>query len=224
MRRLSLKVFSTALLCFAASTAWSQSTLHIGPGSGTTCATGCAGDPNLIPGARNVDIYQTSAGAPTLSQPVLFILGVPSEFGSRLPIMPITGVKAMNPYPGGTKTTGTATFATGGTYGLINPVSDGFFGTMMPGQEVYSFLGLGGANNSNSFTNWFAEDDEYFRFEPTSFDIHVFALNADLGPEGLINVSLVRNVPKGTFIVAYGQGNGKAFSVPFTEAGLKCTY
>jgi hypothetical protein len=70
----------------------------------------------------------------------------------------------------------------------------------------------------------FAEDDEYFGFEPTSYDIHVFALNADLGPQGLINVSLVRNVPKGTFIVAYGQGNGKAFSVPFTEAGLKCSY
>jgi hypothetical protein len=52
---------------------------------------------------------------------------------------------------------------------------------MMPGPEVYSFLGLGGANNSNSFTNWFAEDDEYFGFEPTRFDIHVFALSAHRG-------------------------------------------
>src|SRR5216683_4428234 len=177
MRRFSLRVFSIALLCFAVSTAWSQSTLHIGPGFGTKCATGCAGDPNLIPGARNVDIYQTSTGAPTLSQPVLFILGVPSEFGSLLPIMPITGVKAMNPYPGGTATTGTATFAAGGTYGLINPVSDGFFGTMTPGQEVYSFLGLGGANNSNSFTNWAAEDQEYVDLTVTGFDIHVYAIN-----------------------------------------------
>jgi len=45
-------------------TAWGQSTLHIGPGSGTKCATGCAGDPNLLAGARNVDIYQTSNGEP----------------------------------------------------------------------------------------------------------------------------------------------------------------
>ncbi|SRR5216684_3781286 len=224
MRRFSLRVFSIALVCFAVSTAWSQSTLHIGPGAGTKCAEGCAGDPNLIAGATKVDIYQTSAGAPTLSQPVLIIFGVPSEFGSRLPLMPIIGVKAINPYPGGTTTLGTAAFAAGGTYGLINPVSDGFFGTMMPGQEVYSFLGLGGANNSNSFTNWFAADDEYLGLEPVSFDIHVYALSADLGPNGLINVYLVRNVPKGTFIVAYGQGGGKSFSVPFTEAGLKCTY
>jgi hypothetical protein len=185
---------------------------------------GCAGDPNLLAGARNVDIYQTSDGAPTLSQPVLIILGVPSEFASLIPTMPITGVKAVNPYPGGTISTGTAAFAAGGTYGLIDPISDGYFGTMMPGQEIYSFLGLPGANNSNSFTNWFAEDEEYLGLEPASFAIHVFALNADLGPNGLINVSLVRNVPKGTYIVAYGQVNGQAYAVPFTEAGLKCSY
>ena len=59
---------------------------------------------------------------------------------------------------------------------------------------------------------------------PTSFDIHVYALNADLGPDGLINVGLVINVPKGTFVVAYGEGGGKRFAVPFTEAGLKASY
>jgi hypothetical protein len=152
------------------------------------------------------------------------IFGVPSQFASRFPLMPITGVKASNPYPGGTITSGSASFAAGGTYGLINPISDGFFGTMMPGQEVYGFLGLPGANNSNSFTNWFGADDEYLGLDPTSFDIHVYALNADLGPNGLINISLLKNVPKGTFIVAYGQANGKPYAVPFTEAGLKCTY
>jgi hypothetical protein len=225
MRRFNARCLVIAFLCFAGlSIASAQSTLHIGPGAGTKCAEGCAGDPNLIRGALKVDIYQTSAGAPTLSQPVLIIFGVPSEFASLFPLMPITGVKASNPYPGGTITVGTAAFAAGGTYGLINPVSDGFFGTMMPGQEVYGFLGLGGANNSNSFTNWFGTDDEYLGLEPVSFDIHVYALNVDLGPEGLINVSLLKNVPKGTFIVAYGQGNGKSFAVPFTEAGLKCSY
>ena len=222
MRRLSYKAFAIALLC-CASAAWAQSTLHIGGGAGTKCAEGCAGDPNLLVGATRVDIYQTSAGAPTLSQPVLIIFGVPSEYAGHFPLMPILGVKAVNPYPGGTITSGSAGFAAGGTYGLINPISDGFFGTMMPGLEVYGFLGLT-ANNSNSFTNWFEADDEYLGLEPTSFDIHVYALNADLGPEGLINVGLVKNVPKGTFVVAYGQGNGKNYAVPFTEAGLKCTY
>jgi hypothetical protein len=207
------------------SAALAQSTLHIGPGAGTTCAEGCAGDPNLLAGALNVDIYQTSAGAPTLSQPVLMIFGVPSENAKFFPHSPITGVTAINPYPGGTTTTGTSNFAAGGTYGLIDPISPGFFGTMMPGQEVYSFLGLCCANKSNSFTNWSAADDEYVDLVPTSFDIHVFALNADLGPDGLINVGLVINVPKGTFVVAYGEGsNGKSYAVPFTEAGLKASY
>jgi hypothetical protein len=50
------------------SNAWVQSTLHIGPGAGTKCATRCAGDPNLLDGARTVDIYQTSNGAPNFSQ------------------------------------------------------------------------------------------------------------------------------------------------------------
>lgn len=217
--------FVVLLLSFAGfSTAWAQSTLHIGPGAGTKCAVGCAGDPNLLAGARKVDIYQTSNGAVTLSQPVLIIFGVPSEFANLIPTMPILTVQAINPYPGGTVTNGTAAFAAGGTYGLIDPISDGYFGTMMAGQEVYSFLGLPGANKSNSFTNWFAEDDEYVDLQPTDFAIHVFALNADLGPDGLINVLLVKNVPKGSYIVAYGQVNGQAYTVPFTEAGLKVSY
>jgi len=217
--------FAVLLLTFAASTsARAASTLHIGPGAGTTCAKGCAGDPNLLAGARTVDIYQTSNGAPFLSQPVLLILGVPSQFDQLMPAMPITAVKASNPYPGGTRTTGTASFATGGTYGLIDPVSDGFFGTMTSGQDVYTFLGLSGANNSDSFTNWAAQDLEYVDLTVTSFAIHVYAINADLGPDGLINISLVRNVPKGTYVVAYGQANGKSYAVPFTEAGLKVSY
>ena len=213
------------LLCFAGlSTAVGQSSLHIGPGAGTACATGCAGDPNLLSGALNVDIYQTSAGAPTLAQPVLLILGVPSQYDHFMPAMPITGVTSINPYPGGTTVSGTAGFAAGGTYGLINPISDGFFGTMTAGQEVYSFLGLAGANKSNNFTNWSAEDNEYVGITVTGFNIHVYAINADLGPKGLINVSLVQKVPKGTYVVAYGEANGQFYSVPFTEAGLKVSY
>jgi len=168
--------------------------------------------------------YQTANGAPTLSQPVLMIFGVPNQFGKLIPLMPITSVEAINPYPGGTTSAGTASFATGGTYGLKDPISDGFFGTMVAGQEVYTFLHLAGANKSNSFTNWSEADFEYVGLTVTGYDIHVYALNADLGPEGLINVSLVKNIPKGSFIVAYGQANGKFYSVPFTESGLKVSY
>jgi|SRR4051812_3689318 hypothetical protein len=222
-RRLSIVML---LFCLAGfSTAWAQSTLHIGPGAGTKCAMGCAGDPNLIAGARNLDIYQTSNGAPTLQQPVLLILGVPIEFDHLMPTIPVTGSYAINPYPGGTTSGGSVTFAAGGTYGLISPISDGYFGNMGPGQEVYSFLGLKGANSSNNFTNWFDNDEEYLDLDPASFAIHVYAVNATLGPNGLINVSLVHDVPKGTVFVAYGiAANGKSYSVPFTEAGLKVSY
>jgi hypothetical protein len=213
------------LFCLAGlSTALGQSTLHIGPGAGTTCATGCAGDPNLLSGALKVDIYQTSGGGATLSQPVLLILAVPSQYDHFMPAMPITAVTSTNPYPGGTTVNGSAGFAAGGTYGLINPISNGFFGTMAAGQEVYSFLGLVGANKSNSFINWAAEDDEYVNITVTGFNIHVYAINADLGPKGLVNISLMQKVPKGTYIVAYGEANGKSFAVPFTEAGLKVSY
>lgn len=226
MLKPKLVVLGALWLCLAGSSnGWGQSTLHIGPGSGTTCATGCSGDPNLLAGARNVDIYQTSNGAPTLLQPVLLILGVPSQFDHFLPSMPITGVTSINRYPGGTTATGTASIAVAGTYGLINPVSGSNFGTMLSGQEVYSFLGLSGANNSNSFTNWSAGDLDYVDLIVTGFVLHVFAIDADLGPDGLINLSLVKNVPKGTFFVAYGEAsNGKSYAVPFTEAGLKVSY
>jgi hypothetical protein len=212
------------LLCFTGLSAVGQSTLHIGPGAGTTCATGCAGDPNLLSGALNVDVYQNSAGAPTAGVPVLVILGVPSQYDHFMTAMPITGVTSYNPYPAGTGVTGSATFAAGGTYGLINPVSDGYFGVMGSGQEVYTFLGLAGANKSNNFTNWAGEDEEYVDLTVTGFAIHVYAVTAELGPNGLINLSLVQKVPKGTYVVAYAVANGKTFAVPFTEAGLKVSY
>jgi hypothetical protein len=224
MNNLRRFMCGVVFVCLGLSTAWAGSTLHVGPGAGSKCATGCAGDPNLLAGAHNVDIYQTSGGAVTLSQPVLVIFGVPSNFDHLFPTNPIKLVKAINAYPDGVQTNGSANFAAGGTYGLKDPVSDGFFGTMMAGQEVYGFLGLAGANNSNSFTNWFDADEEYLDLKPTGFNIHVFAISADLGPEGLINLTLAHNVPKGTYIVAYGMADGKPYSVPFTEAGLKCTY
>lgn len=205
------------------SNAWAGSTLHMGPGANNPCATGCGGHPNLFSGARKIDIFQNSGGAATLFQPVLLILGVPNQYGNRLPPNPITGVRAINPYPGGGITPGTASFALGGTYGLKNPISDGFFGTMAASEEVYSFLGLQGTNNSNSFTNWAEEVEEYVGITVTGFDIHVYAIEAELGPKGLIDIKLVQNVPKGTYFVAYGVSD-KTYSVPFTESGLKVSY
>ena len=222
LRRLGPVILLLFSICLTG--AWAQSTLHMGGGAGSPCATGCGGHPNLLNGATRVDIYQNSGGATLSNQPVLLIFGVPSQFGNLFPLKAVLGVRAVNPYPAGTKSGGTANFALGGTYGLIDPISDGFFGTMGPGQEVYSFLHLGGANNSNSFTNWSDADLEYLNLTVTGYDIHVYAINSDLGPHGLIDIRLATNVPVGSFILAYSQANGVAYSVPFTEAGLKCTY
>ena len=203
---------------------WADSTLHIGTGAGTKCAEGCAGDPNILGAATQASVYQTAEGAPTLEQPLLVIIGAPND--SKVPLQSfITSAFAINPYPKGTITPATVSVATGGTYGLIPPVSGAFFGSMGPGQEVYSFLNLPGANNSESFTNWAAADAKLANVTATSYGIYVYAITGDLGPSGLINLSLWQQVPKGSFIVAYGQdANGKAYDVPFTEAGIKTHY
>jgi hypothetical protein len=210
------------LVVFGLSQAWAGSTLHIGPGAGTPCAVGCGGHPNLFATPKKINIYQTSGGAPTLVQPVLLIVGVPTQFAPDFPVMPITGVKAINPYPGGVVTAGSASFAQAGTYGLISPISNGYFGTMTAGQEVYGFLGLEEpTNNSNSFTNWADFITQTLGWPITGFEIHVYEINADLGPKGLIDIKLVSPMPKLNYFVAYGQApDGTPYSVPMTEAGL----
>ena len=200
------------------------STLHIGTGAGTKCAQGCAGDPNNLLTAAQADVYQTSGGAATLGQPLLVIIGAPNDFHAPAQSF-ITSALAVNPYPKGTITAATVATATAGTYGLIPPVSGSFFGEMQPGQEVYSFLGLAGANNSNSFTNWSAADASVAKVTATGYGIFVYAITGTLGPNGLINLALWEEVPKGSFIVAYGQDpNGKTYDTPFTEAGVKTKY
>jgi PEP-CTERM motif len=195
-------------------------TLHVGPGAGASCATGCGGDPNLLGGALTADVYQNSAGAAALTQPILLIIGVPNDTTDLFATSPILDVTAINAYPGGTITLGTAAFAAGGTYGLASPIIDGFFGTLGPGQEVYSFLSLSG-NNSNSFTNWSAADLAYAGITASNYGIYVFALNANLGPHGLVDLSFSSVIPKGSIVLAYGEGGDKAYTTPFTEAGLK---
>ena len=215
MRIVSRKLISLVLAVagialFAPVFAKADSTLHIGPGAGTACATGCAGEPNLIGGGDIIDIFQTSGGAnATVNQPQLLILGVPNDATNLFASDPITGVSYINPYPGGTSTTGSSPSAT-------------FFGTMTAGKEVYGFLGLTG-NNSNSFTNWSAADASINGITASNFGIYELSLSGDaLGPKGLINILFAAgSLPLGTFAVAYGTNSeGKAFGTPFTEAGL----
>src|SRR5579863_1398118 len=80
-------------------------TLHIGPGVGTICATGCSADPNLIGSGGTIDIYQNAGGAPAVGS-LLLILAVPNDTTNNgyLP----TGVAFYNPISSLSPVTGSA--------------------------------------------------------------------------------------------------------------------
>ena len=223
---LRVALLVAVLAVFAVCPVWGQtidpSTLHIGPGFGTPCATGCMGDPNGITGSL-LDIYQNSGGVnDTLGQPVFLIVGIPNDttnlFGATVPI---NGVTFIN---GSASTAGSAAFATAGTFGLKPAVSGGFFGSMTS-SEVYAFLGIPGVNlpvnDSESFVNWSGADLSRLGITASNFGIYVFALTSgvNVGPHGFINISFSSPLPLGSYAVAYGQNSGFAYSTPFTEAG-----
>jgi len=186
------------------------STLHIGPGVGTICATGCSADPNQIGSGGTIDIYQNAGGAGSVGS-LLLILAVPNDTTNNgyLP----TGVSFYNPIGSTTPVAGTATLVSF-TPGLNSTSSD-----------VYTFLGLGDkSNNSNSFANFTgctacpAVDQS-----ATSFGIYVISLTgATLDANGAINITGL-NVPLGTFVDGYGvstDGKNTPYGTPFTEAGV----
>lgn len=220
-------------------------TLHIGPGIGTPCQTGCGFDPNPVP-TTHVDIFQNSGGAPnipaTSANPVLMILGIPGDASSRFGATPpIASASFYNPYTSGSPLPATAVWATNstGNYGMTG-LSNGFKGGFNSGSpEVYTFLGLGGvgnANSSNNYGNWAGAEKS--PVPGNTFGIYVIALYltgsnaADnvLGPNGEIDVTFSSPLPAGTYIVGYGFDctthnsagactAAKVFSTPFTEAG-----
>ncbi|MHB8481138.1 MAG: PEP-CTERM sorting domain-containing protein [Nitrospiria bacterium] len=200
------------LLFAGSSTALAGSTLHIGFGAGTTCAIGCGGDPNLSPGYSNIfDVYQTSGGASSVN-PVLLIIGVPNQNAANFfSNSSITNLTSINAYPGGTTVSS-------------NPYSYlGYQGSLTAGKEVYGdILGLTGANNSNSFTNWQSTDLTDNTINAASFGIYEFSLGAGLGSKGLLNITFANNVvPVGSYVIAYAGGGRKFYDTPFTEAGLE---
>ena len=191
--------------------AFAVATLHIGPGSGTPCATGgCPvfGDEVNAIGSNQLDIYQQSGGAPTLTN-LLLILGIPNFTGSA-PAIASTSI-------GSGQLGGADLF--GGTG--WDPAT-GFAGSMTSGEEVYGFLGLGAKqNDSNSFTNWAAADEFVDDLIASTFGIYVYTLSGPLGAHQALDVLFASGVPAGTFAVAFGKDGDRVFGTPFTEAGLE---
>ena len=205
---------------------YDPATLHIGPGAGTACATGCGGDPNDIT-ATKLDIYQNSGGADDLLNPTLLIVGIP-DYNGAAPT--ISGVTEYDPYPG--TLVGAATFSGGAdAYGLSTPT---FFGEWPSDSDddVYAFLGLN-ANNSNNTSNWFSGTNAGADF----FGIYVYSINGTLGDNGLFDITWAGSgLANGSIAIAYGcsevttvatrklaagvcNGEGNTYSTPFTESG-----
>jgi hypothetical protein len=188
---------------------YDPATLHTGGGAGTSCATGCALDPNPIP-SNHFDIYQTSGGAGLLGNPFLVIVGVPNDkTGNLFPTNPIGAVTSYNPYPtkypsGGVAGLNTPFPTTPGQYGIKAAVSGDYYGNMTSG-EAYAFLGLYHDTNSESFGNWAATDLSRYHITATNFGIYAFSVTTTLKGGGLIDFSLTKNLPTGSYVIGYGE-------------------
>src|SRR5207248_3711020 len=127
----------------------------------------------------------------------------------------------INTYPGGTNSTGSATFGGAAAYGWNG---HGYVGSMTSGDVYHQsfFTPSGkGVDASNSFTNWAAADLAKNGITATSFGIYVFAVTDNLGPQGLVNFTFASGaLTKGDFVVAYGNDGSHVYVNPFTEAGL----
>lgn len=229
---LAIFAMSTFMLADDISLLDDPATLHTGPGSGTSCATGgCpifGTEVNAITG-HTVDVFQQSGSAAALKDPWLLILGVPNASNPHLfSNASITSVTSVNAYPGGTTTTGSATFGNV-VNNVVTPIwgwsGQGYVGSMTSGdvyhQTFFSPSGSG-IDASNSFGNWAAADQAKNGINATSFGIYVFAVNAPLSGNGLTNFVFADDgtLPQGTFVVAYGNDGKHVYVNPFTEAGL----
>ena len=182
------------------------STLQIGPGYGTACATGCGEHPTVLPNGGGLDIYQNSGGAGPLTD-LLLILAVPNVNNPTLfNSAAISSVLWYTNPADPSGDVGSATFS-------------GYQGSLTSG-DVYTSLGLTG-NNSNRFVN-FAATESNLGIPATSFGLYTFSLSGgSLGPKGLVDVDFAGSgLPFGTLALAWGANADRGFATPYTEAGV----
>ncbi|HXH68467.1 MAG TPA: PEP-CTERM sorting domain-containing protein [Candidatus Limnocylindrales bacterium] len=202
--------------------------LHIGPGAGTTCATGCGSDPNTI-GTTGFDIYYNSQGSGNLAigDPFYVIVATPVYTGSTN--SPTVGGTAtlISPYPGGSSTTVNVGGAQTGT-----EMTSANSGTI---KSVYDAVGITlNTNNSFSFVNMVACDNgtagcangsllgsnaPLFGVNIVGFDVSFFSIGTtNFNPGDLLDFT--GTLPIGSYVAAVGVNGTEAWAVPFTESGL----
>jgi hypothetical protein len=191
--KLSLLGLLAVALCCAGPT-MADSNLHVGTGTGTTCASGCAGDPNLIGNGSVFDLAEVSESANAAITNLTLILAVPNDStGANLSTLLINGAA--------------------GTF-------EGFDNTT----DIYTFLGDTSLNNSNNLTNLEGADLAIDGITATGYGIYEFSVGSispsgfvelmgtDI-PLGTFAVGAGLNSGK----------NPMLDGTPFTEAGLTTT-
>jgi len=205
--------------------------LHVGPGAGTPCATGCTGDPNTI-SPTAFDVYYNTQGNGNLAigDPFYLIVATPVYSGSNN--SPTVGGTATMyaPYPGGSTTSVTVSNPTSGT-----EMTSGNSGTV---KSVYDAAGISlNTNNSFSFVNMVACDNgtggcpnsgllgsgaPLFGVNITGFDITLWSIGTtNFNPGDLLDFT--GTLPVGSYVSAVGVNGSEAWAVPFTESGLVTT-
>ena len=160
-----------------------------------------------------INILENGSGQPTLANPLLLIVGVPNTTSFAAPTLTLSA--------GTADLGGTAGSAFGASYNSVTGRAANNGGLFNSG-EVYSFIGLTGGDNSNSFVNWSSADQAVNSLSINGFGIYLYEL-ANTGMSGGRSITATFNgsIPVGTFVVAYGQdAGGTAYTTPFTQAGL----
>jgi hypothetical protein len=197
-----------------------------------------------------IDLYQQSGGAGSLASPILVIFAVPNNTtGTLLTSINVGATATLDNSSGTAIGTESVTFGViplgtefGDTgAGLVGGTA-GFQSYLSNGQEVYGTLGIGEAqNNSESFANFQAADLAAAGItvpDTSQYGLYVFSLDTnDFAGQDFLQLT-INDIPQGTFIVGYGQdgittcisfrrdgsckkySDYKAYSTPFTEAGL----
>jgi hypothetical protein len=202
--------------------------LHVGPGAGTGCAKGCAGDPNTI-GTTGFDVYYNTQGKGNLpiGNPFYLIVATPVYTGSNN--SPSVGGTATMyaPYPGGATTTVKITNPMTGTE--MKSTNSGTFKTVYDAAAIslntnqsFSFVnmvgcdtGVGGCPNSSLL----GSGAPLFGVNVTGFDITFWSIGTtNFNPGDLLDFT--GGLPVGSYVSAVGANGTEAWAVPFTESGL----